>query len=244
MIQSNYVPWRGYFDFIDSVDLFVLYDDVPFGQGRKWRNRNRIKTPRGNTWLTVPIHRGPAGTPIDGVAICYTTDWIGSHAEQLHQNYRRARFYRDYVDGFLDVLDKRFTYQSELNEALLRWATSRLSIETTIMRVRDLHHPSGPRETRPLEILARLGATSYLTGPNTLPYTDCCAHRLRGIDIQVKHYCYREYPQCWGAFSQDVSILDLLFNMGSASRQFLKSSVRDTPLSCERCDVGALHANG
>jgi hypothetical protein len=214
MIQSNYIPWRGYFDFIDSVDVFVLYDDVPFGQGRKWRNRNKIRTPSGTAWLTVPIHRGPSGTPIDRVEICYDTDWIASHCHQIYENYRRAPFYRTYIDQFSEILHQRFKYLSALNEALLRWVGTHLSIDTLLIRVRDLQVPQGSKISRPLEILRHLGATEYLTGPNTLAFSDFSEYRTYNIDVLIKTYSYPQYPQCWGGFCDDVSILDLLFNRG------------------------------
>lgn len=240
MIQSNYIPWRGYFDFLSSVDVFVLYDDVPFGKGRKWRNRNKLRTPSGTTWLTVPIHRGPIGTPVDRVEICYDTNWIARHCQQIYQNYRRAPFYRTYIEEFSEILHRRYQYQSALNEALLRWAGHHLSIDTHLIRVRDLLHPQGSKSIRPLEILRHLGATEYLTGPNTLAFCDFSAYSTNNIEVQVKTYCYPQYRQCWPGFCDDVSILDLLFNMGMDSRRYITSIIPAKALSCSRMPEGGL----
>jgi hypothetical protein len=227
MIQSNYIPWRGYFDFIDSVDTFILYDDVLYGTGRKWRNRNRIKTPTGIKWLTVPIHRKDGSLPIYRVPISYQADWISSHCRQLFGNYRHAKFFHRYYDRYCSILAMRHLYISQLNEALIRWIASELDIHTNIRCVTELDYPPGPKETRPLDILKQLGATSYLTGPNTLEYTESNCFKDLGIRLQIKSYSYPVYTQLWSEYAEQVTILDLLFNVGPASRHFLKSLVPD-----------------
>src|SRR5436190_4387467 len=96
VIQSNYIPWRGYFDFIDSVDLFVFHDDLQYTRN-DWRNRNRILTPAGPRWLTVPVSYKHRDQKIDEVPIEYRQDWASRHLKQLDANYRRAPFFQDYV---------------------------------------------------------------------------------------------------------------------------------------------------
>ena len=54
IVQSCYIPWKGYFDLINGVDEFILLDDVQYSRAN-WRNRNRIKTPDGTAWLTIPV---------------------------------------------------------------------------------------------------------------------------------------------------------------------------------------------
>lgn len=89
ILQSNYIPWKGYFDMIAAVDEFILYDDMQYTR-RDWRNRNQIKTPQGVQWLTVPVRvKGKYDqtireTEIDGI------DWAGTHWKIIAQNYRRA----------------------------------------------------------------------------------------------------------------------------------------------------------
>jgi len=223
MIQSNYIPWRGYFDFINAVDCFVLYDDVLYGRGKKWRNRNKIRTQQGTKWLTIPIALTETSRICD-VRISYDMPWINAHCEQIKVNYRLTPFFDDYFIPFRELLEQRFERLSDLNFAIIRWICDELSIHTKILRAEELNFPPGLKETRPIEFLCYLGATSYLTGPNTLEYTDCEAYRRHGIDVFVKTYTYDPYPQLFTPFVGDVSILDLLFNTGPRAIDFLKSS--------------------
>jgi hypothetical protein len=223
MIQSNYIPWRGYFDFINAVDCFVLYDDVLYGRGKKWRNRNKIRTQKGTQWLTIPIIYTSTSRICD-VQISYALPWIDAHCSQIMANYQRAPFFDDYFLPFREILEQKFERLSDLNFAIIRWICNELSIRTQLLKVEELNHPLGPKETRPIEILRRLDATSYLTGPNTLNYTDCEIYQRYGMDILVKTYTYTPYPQLFAPFVGDVSILDLLFNTGPCARDFLTSS--------------------
>jgi hypothetical protein len=222
MIQSNYIPWRGYFDFINAVDCFVLYDDVLYGRGKKWRNRNKIRTQQGTKWLTIPIIHTDSSRICD-VCISYELPWIDTHCAQIKTNYQHAPFFNDYFMPFRNLLEQRFERLSDLNFAIICWICDELLIRTRLLRVEELNHPHGFKETRPLEILRSLGATSYLTGPNTLEYTDCEAYQRYGIDVLLKAYNYKPYLQLFTPFVGDVSILDLLFNMGPSAKDFLIS---------------------
>jgi len=234
MIQSNYIPWRGYFDFIASVDHFLLYDDVPLGMGRTWRNRNRIQTQRGVKWLTVPIYHDSAAARICDVRICYQYDWMARHCGQLIAAYRHGRYFGAYFPKFREIIHRRYERLSVLNEALIRWIVAELRIDTTITPVANLCHPPAPRDARPIEILKRLGATAYLTGPNTLSYTNCCAYRAHGISLRVKDYTYASYRPLGEDFIEDLSILDLLFSLGPTAHQHIRSHQRDYSPTCQR----------
>lgn len=227
MIQSNYIPWRGYFDFIRSVDIFVLYDDVLFGRGRKWRNRNRIRVGSGAKWLSVPIHRRGISTTIDQVTICYERDWVTSHCSQLRQHYRYSPFVHTYLPGFSAILQLKYQSLSDLNFALISWVAAHLSISTRIIQSSSLSCPAGSKSTRPLMFLERLGATEYLTGPNTLPYTDFSEFQRRGIKLYCKSYDYPSYPQRALPFMDYLTILDLLFNLGDDAKYFIRSQSPD-----------------
>jgi len=103
MIQSNFIPWRGYFDFIDTVDLFIFYDDVNFGQGKKWRNRNKIKTKLGWQWLTVPLESNKSNKIIEEVKINYNTQWVKEHYNKLYENYHNSLYWKLYMSPLQKV---------------------------------------------------------------------------------------------------------------------------------------------
>jgi len=223
MIQSNYIPWRGYFDLIDDVDLFIIYDDVEFGQGRKWRNRNRIKTRNGPMWITVPLVHGRRYKPISDVEIDWGRDWPTRHLNLLAENYRDSPYFSEYIGEFAEILGSRHRGVSSLNVCLIKWVMSELGIDTSIGYSREFFSAGG-KTIRPLQILREVGARFYLSGPTAEPYTDAALFRNHGIELEFKSYEYRPYPQMWGGYIESLSVLDLLFNCGPKAREYLKSS--------------------
>lgn len=221
IIQSCYLPWRGYFDFIDDVDLFVVYDDIQFTR-RDWRNRNQIKTATGRQWLTVPVRYGPRGQLIRDTLVDDAQPWPAHHARALQLSYARAPHYAAYRDPLLALLDQPFATISQLNVALIEWVMSQLAITTPLRRSEELV-PQGRRTERLIDVLRKVGATAYVSGPTASAYLEVDQFAAAGIGLEYKAYDYPEYPQLWGAFEPHVSILDLLFNCGAESRQWLKS---------------------
>lgn len=222
IIQPNYMPWRGYFDFIDDVDLFIFLDDVQYTR-RDWRNRNRIKSPQGLQWLTVPVHfhrhSAPliADTPID-----YTHNWQRKHINSLKVSYGSAPYFAQYGPECLALLETRFATIAELNIALTRWMMAQLAITTPLKRASTLQ-ASGAKTARLIDILQRVGATIYLSGPAAKDYLEPGQFDQAGIALEYKTYAYQPYPQRWGSFQGAVSALDLLFNCGPQAPRFLKS---------------------
>lgn len=221
IIQSSFIPWRGYFDIIDDVDLFIIYDDIQFTR-RDWRNRNRIKTPNGLKWLTVPVFNEYAMQNIDQIEINYSSRWILDHINILNENYRRAPFYRSYIDQYSEILNKKYAKLSELNLSSILWIMRELDIKTEIAIASDFQ-ANGIKSERLIDILKKVGATIYLTGPSAKSYLDEVEFEKNNIQIQYKKYEYENYPQLNGVFNGAVSILDLLFNTGKNSSKFLKS---------------------
>jgi hypothetical protein len=213
ILQSNYIPWKGYFDLIHDVDHFVFLDDVQYTR-QDWRNRNRIKTDRGATWLTIPV-----GTSLNR-RICDVTlpeGWADAHWRTLTRWYRDAPHFADYRDLFEEIyLRRTWTTLSELNQHLVRTiATDVLGITTQFHDSRDL--PSGARQQeRVLGILRELGADSYISGPAAKAYIDPSRFETAGIELVWKSYeGYPEYSQFHPPFRHDVTLLDLLFHTGA-----------------------------
>jgi hypothetical protein len=223
IIQPNYIPWRGYFDFIDDSDLFIFYDDVPYGQGKKWRNRNLIKTKGGLSWLTIPICHNQSILPINQVLIDYSSEWPKDHLNKLYESYHKAPHWHDYADEYCAIINRRHPSISELDIELCKWIMTILEIHTKTMRSRDFEVPPGDKSTRPISLLKKIGAKTYLTGPNTESYINVGLFQSQGLNVEFKCYDYAPYNQLWGAFVNQVSILDLLFNAGPSARQYLKS---------------------
>lgn len=222
ILQSNYIPWRGYFDIIGLVDEFIVYDEVQYTKN-DWRNRNRIKTREGLRWLSVPvgvkisrrIHEVDIQNPL----------WQRRHWEALHHSYSKARFYPQISKLLAPVyLEMRHTNLSSLNVFLIKEVCRYLGINTKITDSRH-YQLEGDRTNRLIHLCRQSEAFDYLSGPSAKNYLDEAEFKRSGITIHWMDYSnYPSYEQLWGSFEPSVSILDLLFNLGEASRNHMKFS--------------------
>jgi WbqC-like protein family len=214
ILQSNYIPWKGYFDLIAAVDEFVLYDDMQYTR-RDWRNRNQIKTPQGLQWLTVPVMvKGKYDQRIRDTAIDGSS-WARLHWKSLTQNYRTAPCFEQIAQWLAPLyLERDYPLLSTLNRTLIDAVCSFLGITTVIRNSWDYVLPDGKTE-RLAGICLQAGATRYISGPAAKAYVDPAVFDASGIELQWFDYAgYAEYPQLWGRFEHGVTILDLLFNCG------------------------------
>jgi hypothetical protein len=226
IIQSCYVPWRGFFDFVASVDTFVLYDDVQYSTG-SWRNRNQIKTKAGLKWITVPVQPGAGKLPIDEVRIGTTSDpWQVRHRASLNDAFRSSAYRSDAIDLWEDAIKHMDTRLSVLNKRLIVGVCLYLGIGTPIILSRP-YGAFGSKTDRLIDLLKKLGATSYLSGANADAYLDKEAFRLNGIRLEYKSYDYDSYPQPWGGFEGAVTVLDLIANCGPDARAYLPSKTKN-----------------
>jgi hypothetical protein len=221
ILQSNYVPWRGYFDLMDDADVFIVYDQVQYTKS-DWRNRNVLKTRAGKAWITVPVRRDGLATQIEDARIDWKAEWPARHRSMIMENYRTAPFLDEVSAAFQSVLDRRHDRLSALNVDLMAWVAGELSIKTRIVQSSSLAS-SGDRNERLVDLVRAVGGTRYLTGPAALSYLDLEAFGRAGIAVEVKAYDYAPYTQLWGGFEGAVSILDLMLNTGPDARAHLKS---------------------
>ncbi|WP_427185191.1 WbqC family protein [Bordetella bronchialis] len=222
ILQSNYIPWKGYFDMIAAVDEFILYDDMQYTR-RDWRNRNQIKTPQGVQWLTVPVrvkgkyHQKIRDTEIDG------HEWAAIHWKALIQNYRRAPYFAE-IAAWLEplYLAQPFTYLSELNRRFIEAICEYLGIGTTITNSWDYSLVEGKTE-RLAGLCVQAGGTKYISGPAAKDYIDEKVFADMGVRLEWFDYSgYPSYPQLWGEFAHGVTVLDLLFNCGKESPRYMR----------------------
>jgi hypothetical protein len=218
-IQSNFLPWRGYFDFIREVDHFIIHDDLQYTKG-DWRNRNRIKTPRGAEWITVPVHYKRTGQLIEETPIDYSRPWARSMLNRISQSYRQAPHFEVCFQELGDLLLAPAASISELNVRLIRWVCRRLEIKTPITFSRQ-YAPQGAKTERLVGILKQLNATTYLSGPAARAYLVPELLEREGIKLEYKKYDYAEYPQLYPPFDPHVSVIDLLFMTGDRAREHL-----------------------
>lgn len=218
--QSNYLPWRGFFDLIAHADRYVIYDTAQFTKN-DWRNRNRIKTATGPDWLTVPVLKADLDQPINQTRID-GTHWVRKHLRALDVHYGKAPYYAHYIESLKFHLQAGEAFLSPLNERLLRWVADELCISTEFVRSEDIRHAGDPTE-KLVRICQAQGATTYLSAPAARAYLD--ESRFRAVDIEVRWFDYGDYPdydQQYGAFEPSLSIVDLLFNCGPKARNYMR----------------------
>jgi len=220
VLQSSYIPWKGYFDIINDVDLFIFYDDVQFTK-QDWRSRNRIKTGHGLAWLTVPV-----GADLDRLINEVTIPdarWATKHFKSLSQSYARAPVFADYEPLLKDIyVDRNWTHLSELNQHVIRTiAAEHLGITTEFRDSREFA-ASGHKLDRLMDLLVKAQATTYVSGPAAQAYIDPERFDAAGIELVYKDYLgYPEYEQVHPPFDHHVSVLDLLFHTGADAVDYI-----------------------
>jgi hypothetical protein len=227
ILQSSYIPWRGYFDIIRRADEFLTFDVVQYTR-RDWRNRNIIKGPNGAQWLTVPVDvKGRYGQAIDETRIA-DSGWAEQHLRAIDFNYRQAGAYGEVFPWLADTLREagKEAFLTQSNHHLLTAVCDRLGLRTPIRRATELL----PRESlismdpteRLLQLCLAAGGTTYLSGPSARSYLDVEKFSDAGVAITWMDYsAYQPYPQCKGPFLPQVSIVDLLLNCGTGARDYL-----------------------
>jgi WbqC-like protein family len=221
VVQSSYIPWKGYFDLIRAVDEFVLLDDVQFSTN-DWRNRNRIKTPRGAAWLTIPVMT--SGRFAQRIQDTMVADkrWARKHWQALRTYYSRTPFFAEYTGLLEPLFDPGEDRLSAINYRFIMALCNLLGITTPVTWSTQYDAPSD-RNLRLIAICQQTGATEYLSGPAARAYMDVDAFRRAGIAVRFADYDgYPEYPQPYPPFDHYVSALDLLFCTGPDATRYMK----------------------
>ena len=223
IVQSNYIPWKGYFDLVNSVDEFILYDDMQFTR-RDWRNRNLIKTPSGPQWLTIPV--AVKGRYLQSICETEISDpnWGTRHWSTLSHNYSKAPFFDLYQPVFEPLYRQQEQSLSKVNFGFLRAICGILGITTRISWSMDYRPLKEGKTERLVDLCRRAGGAHYISGPAARDYIEPHLFDEAGIDLGFFDYAgYPEYPQRFGKFEHGVSVLDLLFNTGPQAPRFMKS---------------------
>jgi hypothetical protein len=229
IVQSCYIPWKGYFDLVAGADEFIFYDDRQFTR-RDWRNRNRIKTPNGVQWLTIPVNvKGKYHQRIDETTIS-DPDWAERHWKTLVHGYTAAPSFGEYAPAVADLyrsaaLESRL---SEINREFIEGVCKLLGIETAFSWSTD-YDAEGDRSGRLAALCRASGASRYLSGPRARAYLDEEVFSSQGIEVVYVDYDgYVEYEQLYPPFEHGVTIFDLLFHVGTEAPRYMKSFVRVT----------------
>jgi WbqC-like protein family len=224
IVQSSYIPWKGYFDLIRAVDEFVLLDDVQFTR-RDWRSRNQIKTQHGPAWLTVPVRSKGLFQQLIRDTCVSDASWSQKHWATLRASYARAPFFAAFENSIGDLYRAVATEQrlSMVNYRLIAGVCRILGIGTPITWSSDYIVSTDGRNARLIDICKQAGATHYLSGPSARGYVDTEMFANAGICVDFADYSgYAEYPQVYPPFTHHVSALDLIFSTGPDALGYMK----------------------
>lgn len=233
-LQSAYLPWLGFFDQVNRCDLFIIYDDLDYTK-RDWRNRNRIKTPDGPRWLTVPVRHCKIAEhkKINEIEIHNIEKWQQKHWKTLWMNYAQAPFFPLYRDFFHEVFFTPWKYLADLNRTLIDYFIGQLSIKTRVIYSsdaaieRDYKKEYGSHADptcRIVYLCRRFGASEFLEGDAGANYIRMDQLKSEAVNLRYHRYIHPTYRQQFGDFVPYLSIIDLLFNHGPASLAILSTS--------------------
>lgn len=222
VLQPGYLPWLGFFDQELTVDKFILYDDVQYDR-RGWRNRNRLKTPDGQVWLTVPVHqKGKFHQLINEVRIDNERPWKKKHLGTVEAFYKKAPYFDVLYPQFEKILSEEWTYLWKLDTTLIEWLNRIIGIDTPIMQASTLN-AEGEKSDRLLDICKKLGATEYYSGAAARHYLDLDMFRDAGVSVYFQEYVHPVYPQLHGEFLSHLSVMDLLMVAMDKSKEIIES---------------------
>ncbi|MBI3308594.1 MAG: WbqC family protein [Candidatus Melainabacteria bacterium] len=222
ILQSNYIPWKGYFDLLNKVDEFIYYDHVQYTKN-DWRNRNKIKTNKGIQWLTIPVRIESLSQAIMDTLVA-SSNWSRKHWTAISNNYSKAKYFSDYKERFESLYLRLDTqYLCEINYEFIKVICEILDIKTKFNWSTKFKLSEGKTE-RLVDICKQAKATCYITGPSAINYIDKNLFEQEGIKVEFMDYSnYPEYKQLYPPFVHEVSILDLIFNAGPHATRFMKS---------------------
>jgi len=220
VLQSNYIPWKGYFDLVHDADLFFFYDDLQFTKN-DWRNRNKIKTAQGAKWISIPV--GISAKRLICEVALVDSHWQRSHWDALYQQYKASRFFKLYRSFFEDIyLGKQWKNLSELNQHLIRSISIEMLGMTTVFRDSREFQLHGQKLDRLVDLVSQSKATRYISGPAAKGYIEPERFAELGVELVWKDYSnYPEYQQAHPPFEHGVTILDLLFNVGPEAAWYI-----------------------
>lgn len=222
ILQPSFIPWRGYFHQVNKADVFVFYDCVQYDK-HGWRNRNKIKTAQGTQWLTIPTAASGSyeGLLIRDVKVAENIVWRRKHLAAIEQNYRKAPFWKVYKPLIDTVYASPSDFLSDITcESTIAIARALGIQHTQFVRSTSLN-AEGDKTARLIDILKKVGATHYISGPSAKDYIESEKFANAGITLEYMNYNYPEYPQLHGPFEGAVSILDLLFNVGPDAPKYI-----------------------
>lgn len=219
--QPNFLPWIGFFDKMDQADTFVILDEAAHSNSSSDTNRNKIKTPKGAIWLTVPLTKREI--PINEVRIDNSQHWKEKHWETIEKNYKKSKYWNEYKESFEQIYHTHWEKLIDLNMAIINHIKTLLNLNTTIKLESDLQKDFGKGHTRILNIVKHLNGKIYLSGTGAKAYNNEKEFKENQIELIYQDFNHPTYPQSWGDFIPNLSIIDMIFHCGPETIEIIRN---------------------
>lgn len=220
IIQPCFFPWRGQLDLISRSDVTIFLDNVQYVK-QHWYNRNKIAGANGNFWISVPVQKAPLNTLIKDTNINNRQNWKEKIKKSIYSSYSKAPYFETYFTEVCGILDSAENSLSDLSQATVRWSLKHLNKEPEFLVASDIPIVENDSIARLLKLCHETGANRYLSGPAARDYiTDESLFSDAGIELEWMSYDYPRYSQIHET-NEELSILDLLFNHGPESSEFI-----------------------
>ena len=219
--QPYFAPYPGFFYKAQLSDYFVILDDVQFPRKTTWITRNRFKNDQGTIWMTIPVwKRGLGLQKISEVRICHAGNWEKKHLRSFYSAYAKAPFILDHVGLMERVLSLQYDYLLDMNLEIINYILGYLKIETQMVLMSELG-VSGKGTPLIIDICKSLGATQFLVQSSALAYYDSAQFESEGLELISFNKPKYIYPQMWGDFIANLSVLDMMFTCGAKARDII-----------------------
>jgi hypothetical protein len=226
ILQPTYLPWSGYFELIDSCDVFVVFDHVQF-ERKSWQQRNKIKTSSGETYLIVPVQKAPQKTPIYEIKISYDNgNPLEKHWKTIELAYKKAPYFEKYKPVFEKIYAKKYVFLKDLNIEIIKAICGVLGIDKKIIfsSELDLKDENMEKTEKVINLCKKLKITELYDAKGAEAFLDSQLFLKNGISISFQDFQHPEYPQLWGKSIPYLSVIDLIFNKGEESLSIICNS--------------------
>ena len=218
--QPNYIPWLGYFYKIDQSDVFVFLDDAQYSN-EGIQNYHYIKTPQGSYRLKIPI-KSKFGENINKIKTKDELGWKKKHLKTIELNYKKAKHFEEVYSDYSSLLLNDYKDLSDLDISIIKHICNKFGMSTDFINSSQMELNT-TREEKVLDICSSLNSNIYYSGTGAKAYQNEENFHKRGIELRYSEFKPFEYPQLWGDFQPNVSVIDYLMNCGYNWNQVLEN---------------------
>ena len=218
--QPNYIPWLGYFYKIFQSDVFVFLDDVQYSN-EGMQNYHYIKTPQGSFRLKIPVN-SKFGLNINEVNTRDELGWKKKHLKSIEMNYKKSKHFEDVFPEYSSLILDEYEGLADLDISIIKHICKKFGIQTEFALSSKMELNS-KKEQKVLDICSTLNGNIYYSGTGAKAYQNEENFKERGIELRYSEYFPFEYPQLWGDFQSNVSVIDYLMNCGYNWQQVIEN---------------------